>query len=605
MRAGAAAALKKLQAARTERPRDPCILLVGDASARHQVRIALGASSRESQDANSVAGWALHGLCLVEPPDLLGVTEATELATFLRGLQDAHGAILCASREAEASKCPVASLLPLLASFYGLGAKELRSFLTVAYVGCVPGGEDLLRETLARFQLADLLHLGQPGWPLPESLHLDADSEAPARLLSRLQGQPAITCEPLQASGPLMTQYRAIQQQIGRRTLPSRPGAPVRPGVPAHEEVLGMQADTRTPSHSSSLSSPEKAQEPRKAANLEGRTWTVMVFGKTGAGKSHLANLLVGWKAFQSGDSLASVTKEDSVRKALSSNGQVTVLDTIGFGDTRLPPETVIRSLRDTANEVPWGVDALLFVMKKERVTAAEQETLAYVTQLLFGPECLPNLYMVVTHAGRLARESELREPWLKEQAAASPHFAAMLAFLGARPADRLVFVENADPAEAEDEDERATAEKRRRRALEDIYGLLARHTAPPYRHSIMHRAGQLQAAHLESLRQELHQRVEDEVRRELDKDRGALEQERQQLREEVEGQRQELKEQEEELRERFEQEWERMRLEFEERAKVMAREDLEDAAKEIVEQTEEKVVEQTGEKKGRRCSIM
>ena len=34
------------------------------------------------------------------------------------------------------------------------------------------------------------------------------------------------------------------------------------------------------------------------------------------------------------------------------------------------------------------------------------KETLAYVTQILFGPECLPNLYMVVTHAGRLAKDS-------------------------------------------------------------------------------------------------------------------------------------------------------------------------------------------------------
>merc|ERR1719190_137105 len=121
-----------------------------------------------------------------------------------------------------------------------------------------------------------------------------------------------------------------------------------------------------------------------------------MVFGKTGAGKSHLANLLCGHKAFDSGDSLASVTNTESVRKATSKDESVMVLDTIGFGDTRLPPETVVRSLRDTALEASAGIDALIFVLKKERVTAVEQETLAYVTQLLFGPDCLPNLYMVV-----------------------------------------------------------------------------------------------------------------------------------------------------------------------------------------------------------------
>jgi len=34
------------------------------------------------------------------------------------------------------------------------------------------------------------------------------------------------------------------------------------------------------------------------------------------------------------------------------------VLDTIGFGDTRLPPEAVVKSLRDTALEA-WMVIGL------------------------------------------------------------------------------------------------------------------------------------------------------------------------------------------------------------------------------------------------------
>ncbi|CAE8616127.1 unnamed protein product, partial [Polarella glacialis] len=124
-------------------------------------------------------------------------------------------------------------------------------------------------------------------------------------------------------------------------------------------------------------------------------------------------------------------------------------------------------------------------------------------------------------------------------------------------------------------------------------------------RHGIMRRAGELQAAHLEELRRELRSRVEEEVRRELDKDRGALEQERQQLRTEVEGQRKSLEEREEELRLRFESEWARMRLEFEQRSKNMARQDLEPLAQDIVDQTESKVEAETGKKKGRRCTLM
>lgn len=319
-----------------------------------------------------------------------------------------------------------------------------------------------------------------------------------------------------------------------------------------------------------------------------------MVFGKTGAGKSHLANLLVGFKAFASGDSLASVTNTESVRRAESKDGSLMVLDTIGFGDTRLPPETVMKSLRDTALEAPGGIDALLFVLKKERVTVAEQETLIYVTQDLFGRECLPNLYMVVTHAGRLAKDEKLREPWLKEQAAASSQFAAILSVLGTRPEQKIAFVENVDPTDAEDDEDRALAVRKRQRALGDLRSLLQRHRASPYQHGIMQQAGEFQAKRLEELRRELRTRVESEVRQELEKDRGAIEAERQQLRAEVET----LKEREEGLQKRFEEEWTRMRSEFEKKARDLARDDLEPLAQDIVDKTEAKA-------KGRWCVVM
>ena len=53
-------------------------------------------------------------------------------------------------------------------------------------------------------------------------------------------------------------------------------------------------------------------------------------------------------------------TLHDTTYKAVTSqDGSLMVLDTIGFGDTRLPPEAVVKSLRDTALEAwmvwrPW-----------------------------------------------------------------------------------------------------------------------------------------------------------------------------------------------------------------------------------------------------------
>jgi len=238
------------------------------------------------------------------------------------------------------------------------------------------------------------------------------------------------------------------------------------------------------------------------------------------------------------------------------------------------------------------------FVMKKERVSAFEEEIFAYVTQLLFGSACLANLYLVVTHAGRLAKDVEMRAPWLKEQISASPAFASMVMVLGAEPERRIAFVENVDPDEAEDEEDRLLGDKKRQRALADMRGILAAHTAEPYRHDLMDRAGQLRSAHLEELKRELRSRIELEVRQELEKDRGDIDEERRRLQQEAQGHQQELQEKEAEMQRRFEEEWERMKGEFQSRAQESARNDLEPIAKDIIEQTEKK-------NQGRRCSIM
>merc|ERR1712217_500527 len=124
--------------------------------------------------------------------------------------------------------------------------------------------------------------------------------------------------------------------------------------------------------------------------------------------------------------------------------------------------------------------------------------------------------------------------------------------------------------------------------------------------HGIMRRAGELQEGHLAEMRRELCARIEEEVRQQLDqkldKDRGALEEEKQRLRAEVEDEKQALRDREEELAHRFEEEWARMRGEFENKARDMARGDLEPLAKNIVDETEEKEKKAGGK---RRCSIM
>jgi len=646
MKAGAAGTLKRLLEARAARPEEPCALLLGSsAQARASVRHTLGVitdladgaggASPQDEEAGCCrirADVVEGGAVIVDLPDMLrGAAEVTELATFLRGLRDAHGVLLaCADQPpSDTDQAPVLrsgsleaplDTLPLLTEFYGSGG-DLPFLLAVP---ALEAAEPHKRHVLRR------LRGGSGGGPVIGRSHgppamevVCIEGEGPAQrqqLLEQLRRLRPLPCEPLRGSSPLLAQYRAIRQQLDQRRpdRPERPDAQARAGSPHSQSSRSshpvprpqQQPEQQQPQQQQQQQQPQPLQQqpespesPKDMGEENGltgltppyrRQWTVMVFGKTGAGKSHLANLLVGHKAFDSGDSVASVTGTESVRRAASSDDSLMVLDTIGFGDTRLPPDVVVRSLRDTALEAPGGIDGLFFVLKKERVTSAEQETLGYVTQDLFGKECLPNLYMVVTHAGRLAKDVELREPWLKEQAAASVPFAAILDSLGPNPVQRIAFVENPDPNEAEDEEDRALARRRRQRAIADIRSLLERHQVQPYQHGIMHSAGEFHAVRLEEMRRELRGRVESEVRRELEKDRGVLEAERNQLRTEMET----LKEREETLQNRFEEEWSRMRSEFENRARELARDDLEPLAQDIIDKTEKKA-------KGRRCVVM
>ncbi|CAE7223107.1 unnamed protein product [Symbiodinium sp. CCMP2592] len=208
----------------------PVALLLGDCEVRARLRRHLG-GSEGSAELGAVVASQLPGLIIIEPADLLGATEVTELATFLRGLQTAHGLILCADGGPPEQ-------LGLLASFYGVSGPALASFAVL----CGPGGLGLaspeMRQAVNHFVETDSL----PAF----------DSEDPQfaeQLIRLLHQREPRDCEPLRCDSELLAPYRSRE-------------------------------------------------------------------------------------VFASGDSLASVTSSESVRKATSQDGRLTVLDTIGFGDT-------------------------------------------------------------------------------------------------------------------------------------------------------------------------------------------------------------------------------------------------------------------------------
>ena len=93
---------------------------------------------------------------------------------------------------------------------------------------------------------------------------------------------------------------------------------------------------------------------------------TVVLFGRTGAGKSTCGNTLAADSVFEESNATASQTKAADVCNVdVEWNGKpyhLKIVDTIGIGDTDLTYEEVLRRLAETCYECRDGINAVFFV---------------------------------------------------------------------------------------------------------------------------------------------------------------------------------------------------------------------------------------------------
>ena len=112
----------------------------------------------------------------------------------------------------------------------------------------------------------------------------------------------------------------------------------------------------------------------------------VVVVGKTGGGKSTVANKILGQVKFAVKNVAASVTlKVEAHCCCLDDESSPTVysfkvIDTVGLFDTKVTNVAAVKKMKNFfQNECPEGVNLVLFVCRKGRFTEEERSTFDYI----------------------------------------------------------------------------------------------------------------------------------------------------------------------------------------------------------------------------------
>ncbi|XP_059211380.1 GTPase IMAP family member 4-like [Centropristis striata] len=96
-------------------------------------------------------------------------------------------------------------------------------------------------------------------------------------------------------------------------------------------------------------------------------TKRIVILGKTGAGKSSVANTIFGEKLFKIGDTAKSETSVCQAKTKSVNGRSISLIDTPGFFDTDRPEEELKAEIVRCITECSPGPHAVLIVLKLER----------------------------------------------------------------------------------------------------------------------------------------------------------------------------------------------------------------------------------------------
>uniref|UniRef100_G3Q5D2 AIG1-type G domain-containing protein n=1 Tax=Gasterosteus aculeatus TaxID=69293 RepID=G3Q5D2_GASAC len=135
----------------------------------------------------------------------------------------------------------------------------------------------------------------------------------------------------------------------------------------------------------------------------------IVMLGKTGVGKSSVANTILGENVFQIGRTANSATSECRSETRRVDGRDVTLIDTPGLFDTDRPEEELKPEIVKCFTECSPGPHAFIIVFKVDRFTVQEQEVINKINQY-FSEEAFKYATVLFTYGDQLEEEQTIEE---------------------------------------------------------------------------------------------------------------------------------------------------------------------------------------------------
>nr|XP_033465780.1 GTPase IMAP family member 7-like [Epinephelus lanceolatus] len=135
----------------------------------------------------------------------------------------------------------------------------------------------------------------------------------------------------------------------------------------------------------------------------------LVILGKTGVGKSSLANTILGEKPFKVDDTSNSGTKECQAETRSVNGRNITLIDTPGFFDTEKSEEELKCEIVRCITECAPGPHAFLIVLKVEKFTKHEQDVIDKINEC-FSEEVFKYATILFTHGDQLAEGEKIED---------------------------------------------------------------------------------------------------------------------------------------------------------------------------------------------------